>query len=61
MLLLKLKLDWSLEQINIRMKLAYCSDRVCHETIYSWIYKKDKFSDDETDLYQYLRLGRKRR
>lgn len=57
----KLKLGWSPEQIAGRMKLENLPDRVCHETIYSWIYRKDEFSNDEIDLYQYLKLARRKR
>jgi transposase, IS30 family len=56
----KLQLGWSPEQIAGRMKLEGRKDRVCHETIYAWLYK-DEWAHDEEKLYQYLRYGQKKR
>ncbi len=56
----KLQLGWSPEQISGRMKLEKRSDQVCHETIYSWLYK-DTWAYTNEKLFQYLRYGRKKR
>jgi transposase, IS30 family len=56
----KLQLGWSPEQIAGRMKLKKREDRVCHETIYAWIYE-DKWAYEYEKLYQYLRYGQKKR
>jgi IS30 family transposase len=56
----KLKLGWSPPQIAGRMKLERRVDRVCHETIYAWLYT-DEWAYKEEKLYQYLRRGQKRR
>lgn len=57
----KLQLGWSPEQISGRMRLVephwlYA----CPETIYHWLYT-DSWACGEEELYQYLRLGRKKR
>lgn len=56
----RLQRGWSPEQIAGRMKLKERDDRVCHETIYAWIYK-DKWAHEDEKLYQYLRYGQKKR
>lgn len=56
----KLELGWSPEQISGRLKLEdndYLY--VCPETIYQFLYE-DQWAKEEK-LYQYLRLGRKKR
>ena len=55
----KLGLGWSPEQISGRLKRTGSPLYVCHETIYAWLYG-DTWARKE-DLYQYLRLGRKKR
>lgn len=55
----KLTAGWSPEQISGRMKLEQRVDYVCHETIYSFIYTNPVWKKDS--MYQYLRLGKKRR
>ncbi|WAC08941.1 MAG: helix-turn-helix domain-containing protein [Thermodesulfobacteriota bacterium] len=57
----KLNLQWSPEEISDYMRINYPDDetmRVCHETIYRWIYKDAKVNGK---LYLNLRRGRKRR
>ena len=57
----KLRLDWSPEAIAGRMKVDYPDDnsmRICHETIYRWIYAD---SCNKGDLYRHLRRGHKHR
>jgi len=57
----KLQLGWSPEQISGRLKLEGRDDLyVCPETIYAWLYQ-DEWAHKQEKLYQYLRLGRKRR
>ncbi len=56
----RLQKGWSPEQIAGRMKLEARVDRVCHETIYDWLYE-DSWAHDEEKLYQYLRYGQKKR
>ena len=56
----KLQLGWSPEQVSGRLKHEGQDDLyVCPETIYQWLYE-DKWAKEE-GLYQYLRLGRKKR
>ena len=56
----KLQFGWSPEQISGRLKLRGKADLyVCPETIYRWLYE-DSWAYEEK-LYQYLRLGRKKR
>lgn len=54
-----LGLGWSPEQISGRLKRKSSPLYVCHETIYAWLYS-DSWARQE-GLYQYLRLGRKKR
>lgn len=57
----KLQLGWSPEQISGRLKYLGRDDLyVCPETIYAFLYE-DSFAYHEEKLYQYLRLGRKKR
>ena len=57
----KLQVGWSPEQIAGRLKLEGRDDLyVCPETIYHWLYT-DPWAYGEEKLYQYLRLGRKKR
>ena len=56
----KLGWGWSPEQISGRMRLEGRDDRVCHETIYAWLYS-DEWAYKRERLYQYLRFGRRRR
>jgi IS30 family transposase len=57
----KLQLGWSPEQISGRLKVTGKDDLyVCPETIYTWLYGDD-WAHGEEKLYQYLRLGRKKR
>jgi transposase, IS30 family len=59
-ILAKLQAGWSPEQISGRLKLEGKADLyVCPETIYQWLYQ-DNWAIKEA-LYQYLRLGRKKR
>lgn len=56
----KLQLGWSPEQISGRLQHKGREDLyVCPETIYQWLYE-DEWAKEES-LYQYLRLGRKKR
>lgn len=55
----KIMEGWSPEQISGRMKLENRTDHLCMETIYSWIYSDPICVKDK--IYQYLRLGKKRR
>ena len=54
-----LKSGWSPEQISGCMRLKERDDRICHETIYNFIYQ-DKYCKKEK-TFQYLRRGRKKR
>jgi transposase, IS30 family len=57
----KLRHDWSPETIAGRMKVDHPDDnsmRICHETIYRWIYQA---SCNKGDLYRHLRRGHKHR
>ena len=58
-ILSRLARGWSPEQIAGRMKRDGRSDRVCHETIYKFIYT-DPYCVRE-GIYQDLRYGRKKR
>lgn len=58
-ILSKLSIGWSPEQISGRMKLKSRNDRVCHETIYRFIYE-DEYCKEEK-IFQYLRRGHKKR
>lgn len=51
----KLKADWSPEQIAGRIKIDIPGKRISHETIYQYIFKKDR------SLVKYLLCGRKTR
>lgn len=56
----KLQIGWSPEQISGRLKLKGRNDLyVCPETIYQFLYE-DGWAKEER-LYEYLRLGRKKR
>lgn len=55
----KLRDGWSPEQISGRLKLKGSVLYVCPESIYAWIYE-DEWAKEEK-LYEYLRLGRKKR
>jgi IS30 family transposase len=55
----KLRRGWSPEQISGRMKYEGRGDRVCHETIYQWIYDSKYGKEDK--LFQYLRYASKKR
>lgn len=50
---------WSPEQIAGRMRRERQRIVVCHETIYKWIYEKEKERSDK--LIPFLRHGKKRR
>lgn len=52
----KLKLGWSPEQISGRMRRLCLSFRICHETIYQYIYRHAR----ET-MYRYLPCQRRQR
>lgn len=57
----KLAKDWSPEQIASRLSVDYPNSktmRVCHETIYQWIYSD---AINGGDLYTHLRRHHKRR
>jgi len=56
----RLQCGWSPEQIAGRLKLKQGMTVVSHESIYVWIYQ-DAWACEEERLYQYLRLGRKKR
>lgn len=55
----RIKLGWSPEQVAGRMVVENRVDRVCHETIYKFIYGNGYCVEE--GLYQYLRRGKKRR
>ncbi len=58
---LKLRLDWPPEAIAGRLKVDYPDDnsmRICHETIYRWIYEDSR---SKGGLHRYLRRGHKYR
>lgn len=55
----KLQKGWSPEQIAGRMRLEDREDRVCHETIYTFIYSYTGAT--KRKWYSYLRYGRKQR
>jgi IS30 family transposase len=57
----KLRLDWSPEAIAGRLRVDYPNDasmRLCHETIYRWIYEDSR---NKGDLHRHLRRRRKYR
>lgn len=57
----KLRLDWPPEAISARLRLDHPDDakmRICHETIYRWIYLD---ASQGGDLHQHLRRRRKNR
>jgi len=57
----KLSLDWSPEAIAGRLSLDYPDDeamRLCHETIYRWIYEDSR---NKGDLHRHLRRRHKYR
>lgn len=60
----RLKLGWSPEVICGRLKYVDYPDdpvlRICHETIYQWIYKKENIKL-EHPWYEYLRRKQKKR
>jgi len=56
----KLQLGWSPEQISGRLRLENKDNLyVCPESIYQWLYENGWAKEE--GLYQYLRLGRKKR
>ena len=57
--LTRLQKGWSPEQISGWMKRFGREDRVCHETIYKFVYEDDYCKREK--IYQYLRYGRKKR
>jgi transposase, IS30 family len=57
----RLRLDWSPETIAGRLRADYPDDdtmRICHETIYHWIYRDSR---NRGDLYRHLRRHHKYR
>ncbi len=57
----RLRLDWSPEAIAGRLNVDYPDDgsmRMCHETIYRWIYEDSR---SKGDLHCHLRRGHKYR
>jgi transposase, IS30 family len=57
----KLRLDWPPEAIAGRLKVDYPDDgtmRICHETIYRWIYENSR---SKGDLHRHLRRAHKYR
>jgi len=58
-ILLHLQSGWSPEQISGRMKREERDDRICHETIYNFIYNESYCKREK--VHQYLRRGKKRR
>jgi len=56
----KLRLGWSPEAIAGRLTLEYPEEKICHETIYQYIYAKETKTRG-MQLEQYLTLKRKRR
>jgi len=56
----KLRLGWSPEAIAGRLPLEYPEEKICHETIYQYIYAK-KTKTRGMKLEQYLTLKRKKR
>lgn len=55
----RLEIGWSPEQISGRMNLIEREDKICHETIYKFIYEDEYCKREKT--FQYLRRGRKKR
>ena len=58
-ILKRLSESWSPEQIAGVMKKENLKGRVCHETIYKFIYEDEYCRGEE--IYQYLGHGKKRR
>jgi transposase, IS30 family len=58
-ILSELKVGWSPEQIAGRMSFLGMKDKVCMETIYSFVYTDEYCKEDK--IFQYLRRGRKKR
>lgn len=58
-ILSKLQVGWSPEQISGKMKRDGKEDRICHETIYRFIYDESYCKREK--LHQYLRRGKKKR
>ena len=59
----KLRGGWSPDQIAGRLKLDHpnnCYWRICHETIYRWIYESTQIKTDQP-WYEYLRRKQKKR
>jgi IS30 family transposase len=54
----RLKAGWSPEQITGRLRLEKNPQRICHETIYRYIYSKH---DNDQNLYRFLPEHRRRR
>lgn len=57
----KLRLDWPPEAISARLQIEFPDDqkmRICHETIYRWIYLDARQGGD---LYEHSRRRRKNR
>jgi len=57
--LTRLMCGWTPEQIAGRMNLEGRSDRICHETIYRFIYSDEYCKQGK--IYQYLPFAKKRR
>jgi|SRR5581483_1304968 len=56
----KLRRGWSPETIAGRIRIDHPDEKICHETIYQYIYSK-RVKSRGMDLEQYLVLKRKRR
>lgn len=59
----KLREGWSPDQIAGRLRRDHPKDRnwkICHETIYRWIYESEQVQDDQP-WYEYLRRKQKKR
>lgn len=59
----QLREGWSPDQIAGRLRRDYPKDRyrrICHETIYRWIYEPAQVKDDQP-WYEYLRRKQKKR
>lgn len=55
----RLSIGWSPEEISGRMRRNGRADRICHETIYRFIYSDPYFVKNK--MYQYLRRAKKKR
>lgn len=55
----RIKAGWDPAQIAGRLKLTGAYPRVCSETIYAWVYNSP--TNRSSNLYQYLRYGKKQR